>query len=143
MLVNNCIFCKIIQGKINSKIIKELPNAIAMLDAFPLTKGHLLVISKLHYSKIQEMDKDSYKDVFDLVFELSKILEISLNVNASLIAIHNGREAGQAIPHTHVHIIPRSSKDNAGSVHHLFRNVPKVSEEEMNLIFKEIKKRIE
>ena len=42
---DNCIFCKIAQKKIDAKIIDENENAVAFLDAFPLTVGHTLVIT--------------------------------------------------------------------------------------------------
>ena len=40
----DCIFCKIVNGEIKSRLIMESKNSIAFLDAFPVTKGHTLVI---------------------------------------------------------------------------------------------------
>ena len=48
----DCIFCKIVKGEIPAKIIDETEKSLAFLDAFPLTKGHSLVIPKNHYEKI-------------------------------------------------------------------------------------------
>jgi len=49
----DCIFCKIAKKEIPSKIITETNKSIAFLDAFPLSRGHTLVIPKCHYKKVQ------------------------------------------------------------------------------------------
>ena len=54
----DCIFCKIIVGDIPAKILKETLNSISFLDAFPLAKGHVLVIPKNHHQKIQDMSHE-------------------------------------------------------------------------------------
>jgi histidine triad (HIT) family protein len=63
-----------------------------------------------------------------------------MGVNSSTIAIHNGKEAGQEIPHVHIHIIPREIGDGAGPVHSMFKNKPNVSSFEMSSIVEEITK---
>ena len=107
----DCIFCKIVNGEIKSRLIMESKNSIAFLDAFPVTKGHTLVIPKTHYGKIQDMSQDDSADLFRTVYEVvSKIDKIT---GSTLLAIHNGKESGQEIPHVHVHLIPRQSNDLA------------------------------
>jgi histidine triad (HIT) family protein len=78
--------------------------------------------------------------VFNLTCELAAILEKTVEVNASTIAIHNGKDAGQEVPHVHIHIVPRSVNDGAGSIHSIFTIRPKLSEEEMDLLFNKMKK---
>ena len=63
-----------------------------------------------------------------------------MRVNSSTIAIHNGKEAGQEIPHVHIHVIPRERSDGAGPVHSMFKNKPNVSSSDMASIIAEIKK---
>jgi len=126
----DCIFCKIVNGEIKSRLIMESKNSIAFLDAFPVTKGHTLVIPKTHYSKIQDMSQDDSVDLFRVVYEVvSKIDKIT---GSTLLAIHNGKESGQEIPHVHVHLIPRQSNDLAGPVHSMFKNRPNLSDEEFD-----------
>ena len=124
----DCIFCKIVQGKIPSRKIMETDKSLAFLDAFPLTKGHILVIPKNHYVKIQEMKKEDNTDLFDTVRIMAGRIERL--ASSSLIAIHNGEESGQEVPHVHVHIIPRSTDDGAGPVHSMFRQRPKLTDSE-------------
>ena len=126
----DCIFCKIVNGEIKSRLIMESKNSIAFLDAFPVTKGHTLVIPKTHYGKIQDMSQDDSTDLFRTVYEVvSKIDKIT---GSTLLAIHNGKESGQEIPHVHVHLIPRQSNDLAGPVHSMFKNRPNLSDEEFD-----------
>ena len=135
-----CIFCKIALKKIKTNIIIENEKAMAFLDAFPLSKGHTLIIPKAHYSKIQELDENSSQSIFNLVWKISNPIEKATGVNSSTIAIHNGKEAGQEIPHVHIHVIPRDSGDGAGPVHSMFKNKPNVTNLDMSSIVKKIKK---
>jgi len=133
----DCIFCKIADGKIPARIILESNKSLAFLDAFPLASGHSLVIPKKHYEKIQQMPADENYDLFNLVQQVTE--KIDALTNAELIAVHNGKESGQEIPHVHVHIIPRSAGDGAGAVHSMFRNRPKLSDKEFDQILHKIK----
>ena len=133
----DCIFCKIIKREIPAKIIAETGKSLAFIDAFPLTKGHSLVIPKNHYAKVQDIATDDYADLFETVRKvISKVDKIS---NATLLAVHNGKESGQEIPHVHVHLIPRSAEDSAGPVHSMFKDRPKLSESEINQIHEKLK----
>ncbi len=133
----DCIFCKIVKREIPAKIIAETGKSLAFIDAFPLTKGHSLVIPKNHYEKVQDIATDDYADLFETVRKvISKVDKIS---NATLLAVHNGKESGQEIPHVHVHLIPRSAEDSAGPVHSMFKDRPKLSESEINQIHEKLK----
>ena len=130
----DCIFCKIVNGTIPAKKLYETQNSLAFLDAFPLVKGHTLVIPKNHYAKVQDMSESDNRDLFEAVRIVSGKLE-SISPSA-LIAIHNGKESGQEIPHVHVHIIPRMSSDDAGPVHNMFSKRPLLDEGELENILK-------
>jgi histidine triad (HIT) family protein len=133
----DCIFCKIISGEIPAKIITETEKSLAFMDAFPLTKGHSLVIPKTHYEKIQDISSENNADLFETVRKvISKVDKIT---NATLVAIHNGKESGQEVPHVHVHLIPRSTKDSAGPVHSMFENPPKLSDDEISNLYEKLK----
>lgn len=134
----DCIFCKVVAGQIPAKVIRQNDRAVAFLDAFPLAPGHTLVVPKLHYTKIQDMETEDAVAVFALVHELTKAVESAAGSSASTIAIHNGSEAGQEVPHVHVHIIPRKKGDGAGPVHSMFKSRPKLSSEEMDAVLGKI-----
>jgi histidine triad (HIT) family protein len=128
----NCVFCKIAGGKIPARVVMQNERAVALLDAFPLAAGHTLVIPKSHYAKIQDMSEQEAMAVFEITWKVAGAVESGSQVGASTIAIHNGSEAGQEIPHVHVHIVPRKRGDGAGPVHSMFKSRPKLSPQEMD-----------
>jgi histidine triad (HIT) family protein len=134
----NCVFCKIIAGEIPAKVIMQNEKAMALLDAFPLAPGHSLVIPKSHYEKVQEMSEQDAKAVFEIVWKLVGAVETGSEVNASTIAIHNGSEAGQEVPHVHAHIVPRKRGDGAGAIHSMFKIKPKLSPQDMDSLCERI-----
>ena len=134
----NCVFCKIIAGDISAKVIMQNEKAMALLDAFPLAPGHTLVIPKSHYAKLQQMSEQDAMAVFEIVWKLAGAVETGSQVNASTIAIHNGSEAGQEVPHVHAHIVPRKRDDGAGAIHSMFNVKPQLSPQEMDSLCERI-----
>ncbi|MCV0392454.1 MAG: HIT family protein [Nitrosopumilus sp.] len=133
----DCIFCKIISGDIPAKILSQTEHSISFLDAFPLAKGHVLVIPKNHHQKIQDMSVGENADLFSLVH--SMISKVDSITGATLVAIHNGKDAGQEVPHVHVHLVPRSSSDSAGAIHSMFNSTLKLSENEIDELYNKLK----
>lgn len=135
----DCIFCKIVKGEIPAKIIEKTNKSLAFMDAFPLAKGHSLVITKNHYEKMQEIPPEENAELFETVRKvLSKVDKLT---NSTLVALHNGKDSGQEIPHVHIHLIPRSKEDSAGPVHSMFKNRPKLSDKEFNELLEKLKSR--
>jgi len=133
----DCIFCKIANKEIPTRIITETENSIAFLDAFPVSRGHTLVIQKNHYEKVQDMTDNDNNDLFDTVHKM--ISKVDKLTGSTLLAIHNGKDSGQEIPHVHVHLIPREVDDQAGPVHSMFKDRPKLSDEELEQLCAKIK----
>jgi histidine triad (HIT) family protein len=129
MELSDCIFCKIVSKEIPTKILVETESCIGFLDAFPLAKGHALVIPKRHYEKLQDLPINVNTEVFSTVHSL--ISKVDSLTGATLVAVHNGKQSGQEIPHVHVHLIPRSEDDSAGAVHSMFSKKPDLSESEI------------
>jgi len=133
----DCIFCKIVSGEIKSKFLKETKHSVSFLDAFPLATGHVLIIPKNHHQKIQDMSIEENTDLFSLVHQMiSNVDEIT---GSTLVAIHNGKDAGQEIPHVHIHLVPRSKDDSAGAIHSMFSSTVTLSESEMDGLYEKLK----
>ena len=132
-----CIFCKIVSKEIPTKILYEDDDTVSFLDAFPVAKGHTLVIPKTHHAKIQDLPFDVNQKLFDTVHKMTSKVD-SLE-GSTLIAIHNGKESGQEIPHVHVHLIPRNNDDSAGPVHSMFKDKVELSESEIDSIYNKLK----
>jgi len=133
----DCVFCKIAKKEIPSRIITETEKSIAFLDVFPLSQGHTLIIPKCHYEKVQDMTDIDNIDLFNTVHKV--ISKVDKLTGATLLAIHNGKDSGQEIPHVHVHLIPRQSSNQAGPVHSMFKDRPKLSDEELDELYAKIK----
>src|SRR6476469_6869854 len=138
-MIDSCIFCNIALKKIDARMVDENENAIAFLDAFPLKDGHTLVITKKNYEKLQDVEPDQIIDLFKLVHKILPSIEKGTGVQSSLIAIHNGKDAGQVIPHLHVHIVPRRIGDGGGPIHSMFDSSHRLSEHEMDEVLKRIR----
>ncbi len=133
----DCIFCKIVSKEIPTKILYEDEYTIAFLDAFPVAKGHTLVIPKQHYAKIQDLPSEINEKLFNTVHKL--IPKVDSLQGSTLVAIHNGKDSGQELPHVHVHLIPRSKNDSAGPVHSMFKDKIELSDSETDSLYDQLK----
>ncbi len=131
------IFCKIISKEIPAKILYEDEDTIAFLDAFPVAKGHTLVIPKQHYVKIQDLPSEINEKLFNTVHKM--IPKVDSLQGSTLVAIHNGKDSGQEVPHVHVHLIPRSNSDSAGPVHSMFTDKIELSDSEIDSLCNQLK----
>ena len=133
----DCIFCKIISKEIPAKILYEDDDTISFLDAFPVAKGHTLVIPKQHFPQIQDMSSIVNQKLFQTVHKMiSKVDSIK---GSTLVLIHNGKDSGQEIMHVHVHLIPRGADDSGDSLDMAFHNKPKFTESEINSLYDKLK----
>lgn len=107
------IFDKIIAGEIPSKKLFENEYCIVILDISPIRKGHSLVISKESKAKVEELKPQTLENMMKVARSLSKKMCATLGATATNIMINNGKDAGQEVPHVHIHIIPRKENDGA------------------------------
>jgi diadenosine tetraphosphate (Ap4A) HIT family hydrolase len=106
-----CVFCDI-SAKINKeRIIYEDSTWIAILDGYPVTKGHTLLIPKRHcttYFDLNFVESDSLAATINVV---KAILDSKYKPNGYNIGCNCGEAAGQTVMHCHIHIIPRYEGD--------------------------------
>ena len=109
---NECIFCNIIEGKIDSATIFENSEFKVILDKFPSTKGHTLIMPKEHVENVFEMDSEMASKLYGLATHIAKVLKQKLNCDGMNFLQNNGAVAGQTVNHFHLHLIPRYEGDN-------------------------------
>jgi len=107
-----CIFCHIAEGKVESKKIYEDEKVIAVLDINPANLGHILLLPKEHFAIMPLMPDDLIKYISMVAKALSNALLKALKVDGTNIFIANGIAAGQKAQHFMLHIIPRNKNDN-------------------------------
>ena len=96
-----------ISGKCPYYEIYHDSNIIAILDKYPIDKGHSLVITKKPYEKLTDMSSQEVAELFSKIPKIANAIIKATNADAFSIAQNNGKSAKQIIPHVHVHIIPR------------------------------------
>jgi histidine triad (HIT) family protein len=130
--VPGCIFCAIAAGDIPSAHLYEDGRVMAFLDIKPLAPGHTLIVPKKHAAKLEDASPEDRHALLDAAALLAPILCRETGAKDCTVAINNGPEAGQEVPHVHVHLVPRKASDGAGPIHALFKDRPSVSSEEMH-----------
>jgi len=103
--VAGCIFCKIINGEIESDIVFENDKLIAFKDLNPQAPIHILIIPKKHISRIEDLKKQDSSLMGDLVFA-AKQIAVKMNVKGGYrLVFNNGSNAGQEVEHIHLHLL--------------------------------------
>lgn len=134
----DCIFCKIVEGKIPCAKIYENHKYLAFLDIAPSNPGHTLVIPKDHYETLLDTPDEVLDGMLNDSKKIAKAVIKAVNTDSFNLQINIGKNSGQMVWHLHIHIIPRFPKDG----HRLFSQ-GKYKEGEMERIASEIRKNIE
>jgi histidine triad (HIT) family protein len=104
--MENCVFCRIAQGKAHASRVYEDEEVMAFLDARPVNEGHTLVVSKKHYENIFEIPDEELGNLFRIVKKVASAVLKSEKAEGIRIVQNNGIAAHQNIFHFHVHVIP-------------------------------------
>lgn len=112
--MDNCIFCKIINKEVPSYKVYEDDVVYAFLDLTQVTEGHTLVIPKKHVEDIFAYDEAMAAEVFAPVPKIARALEKAFPTMAGLNIVNNNKElAYQSVFHSHLHLIPRYTKEDS------------------------------
>jgi len=133
----DCIFCKIIAGEIPSYTIYEDEDFKVFLDVNPASKGHALIVPKVHYANLYDIDEDVAAKAIKLAKKLAIRMTDVLGCEGFNILQNNNETAGQTVFHFHMHLIPRyEDMDNSS----MLKWTPlEVSAEELKEIAEAIK----
>ena len=105
----SCIFCKVVIGELLANIVFEDEVSIAFLDHRPLFPGHCLLVPRNHVETLSDLPTELVGPFFGNVQLLARAIEVALEAEGSFVALNN--RVSQSVPHLHVHIVPRRSKD--------------------------------
>ncbi len=108
--VEGCVFCQIAAGRIPSIRVYEDADFIAFMDIVPHTEGHFLIVPRVHYEQLQDVPDALLAKVLPLAKRLSEAAMTGLGAPAFNLLQNNGEEAGQAVGHWHLHVLPRRDK---------------------------------
>ncbi|QNK88884.1 HIT family protein [Sporosarcina sp. resist] len=105
--MTECIFCKIIEGTIPSVKVYEDEHVLAFMDIVPVTKGHVLLIPKTHRENIYDLTAEEAAQLFSVVPKIANAIKDEFKPAGMNLLQNNGAYAGQAVFHSHLHLIPR------------------------------------
>lgn len=103
--MDDCLFCKFAKGEIPVNKVYEDEDFIVIRDINPQAKNHFLAIPKTHFKLLSEMsenDAERLKRILKKIPTLEKELELK---NGYRLVINQGVDAGQTVPHLHIHIL--------------------------------------
>jgi histidine triad (HIT) family protein len=104
--MENCIFCKIIEGQQPAKIVYEDDQVVAIEDIRPQAPVHLLVMPRKHVPTLKDAesgDEPMMGHLFTVVAHLAR--ERQLEARGYRTVINNGPWAGQTVYHLHLHVL--------------------------------------
>jgi histidine triad (HIT) family protein len=107
----DCLFCRIISGELPSARVHEDDLVIAIMDIFPATRGHALVIPRAHAADVRDVPADDLTAVAQVAQRLAGRAYERLGADGVTVMQSNGAAAWQTVFHYHVHVIPRYRDD--------------------------------
>ena len=111
MMKDDCIFCKLANGVFATRSIYEDEDFNVILDVAPATKGHALILPKVHADNLYQLPDETAAKAFVLAKKLAGKMTDKLGCDGFNIVQNNGTVAGQTVFHFHLHLIPRYKND--------------------------------
>ncbi|HEY7804019.1 MAG TPA: HIT family protein [Orrella sp.] len=102
-----CPFCTLP----SERIVDQNDLAMVIRDGFPVSPGHTLVIPKRHVGSFFELDQDEVQSMLVLLKTAKVVIDEEFKPDSYNIGINDGAQAGQTVPHVHMHLIPRYQGD--------------------------------
>ena len=117
----DCLFCKIINNEVDSLMLYEDNDVKVILDAFPDSPGHTLIIPKSHYKDLDDIPITLLTKILEVAKVYKKVLESTLNPDSIVLIQNNGFE--EKIKHFHLHLIPKYNKEITLSKEEIYNKI--------------------
>jgi len=112
-----CVFCAILASDrpaSETYIVHRAERVVVLLNAYPYTSGHLLVMPTRHLGDLDDLDDDEMADVWSTVRTAVRALKTAYTPEGVNVGVNLGRAAGAGVPgHFHVHALPRWNGDTS------------------------------
>lgn len=100
----DCVFCKIVEGKIPSTKVYEDDEVLAFKDINPIAPIHILIIPKKHIKSLTELNDDKLlAHIFKVIKDVAK--SQGVEEKGYRVITNIGEDGGQAVKHLHFHVI--------------------------------------
>lgn len=107
---SECIFCAALKQANDgqSLILHRGQRAFVILNRYPYTSGHLMVVPYQHVATLMEMDEDTRREVINLAANAERALRKVYHPGGLNIGVNIGKAAGAGVAgHVHFHVVPR------------------------------------
>ena len=121
----NCIFCKIINGEIPCYKVYEDEKVLAFLDISQASKGHTLIVPKIHFANMLECDEETVAYMYKIANKLGNQIINSLGAKGMNILTNINEVAGQTVKHFHIHLLPRYNDEDGVKIDFISSNPSK------------------
>lgn len=106
MVKENCIFCKIVEKNIPSRIVYEDPHVLAFEDLNPKAPVHILIVPKKHIERVSDIDNSDSDITGHIIRAANKIAhDKGISESGYRIVINCNKDAGQEVFHLHFHLL--------------------------------------
>ncbi len=108
-----CFLCHKLKEKKNKKnlILFQGDYVFVMMNRYPYTNGHLMIVPKRHCLNVEQLDNNELKELFDLLKASIQMLKITLHPDGFNIGMNIGKVGGAGEDHLHLHVVPRWAGD--------------------------------
>jgi len=107
-----CIFCDIVAGRAEASVVFEDETVVAFMDRYPATRGHVLIVPRLHAEGLEDLDAATGAHVWSVGHQLARALRRSgIRCEGVNVLVCDGEAALQTVFHFHLHVIPRYASD--------------------------------
>lgn len=110
-MMDNCVFCEIIAGRLDASIVYEDDATFACMDLRQPTAAHLLVIPRQHVETIYDLEPETAARLMQAAVRVARAVRRALGPSGLSLWQSNGAAAGQEVPHVHVHLFTREPGD--------------------------------
>ena len=107
----DCIFCRILAGKLPAQFVDEDERTVAFMDISPATRGHALVIPRRHSRDLLEIESEDLSATILAAQRLARKMHDRLGADGVNLLNSRGGAAWQTVFHFHMHVIPRYEGD--------------------------------
>jgi histidine triad (HIT) family protein len=111
-----CDFCSIVAGNSPARVVHEDTSTVAFFPLNPASRGHTLVIPKIHVPDVFELTDDAAAKLAVSVLRVARGVRRAMHASGMNIITSAGAAAQQTVRHLHVHVVPRQPGDRMGDI---------------------------
>ena len=101
--MDDCLFCRIVAGKLPATVVYEDDQVMAINDVFPRAPFHVLVVPRKHIARLSDLEDEPLGGrLLQAVRKVARQGGVGDNFR---LVINNGDQAGQAVMHLHIHVL--------------------------------------